>query len=335
MDLLRILASFLVVVIHTCSGLFPIDAVGTELFWASDLFNSCSRIAVPLFVMLSGAFLLDPARPFQTRAFFKANVLHIAASYLFWASLYAILDMRVHANGFSPFKTVIIFISTVLSGFGHLWFMPLLLGLYLLVPLLRKICESRQLTVYYILLSVVFCFTANPIGKLPLVGDTASKIFSGFGMQFVLGYTGYFVAGYALRCFDISKKQRIVLYGAGILSAFVTVGGTFWLEIRSGEINSVLCNNLFLNIFLQACAVFVFFRYLRGGKRIRLSERTRRAITKWSSLTFGVYLTHPIMSRLASHLPSINVSPFILIPVTTVLVYFALITDFRANCSSA
>ena len=157
MDLLRILASFLVVVIHTCSGLFPIDAVGTELFWASDLFNSCSRIAVPLFVMLSGAFLLDPARPFQTRAFFKANVLHIAASYLFWASLYAILDMRVHANGFSPFKTVIIFISTVLSGFGHLWFMPLLLGLYLLVPLLRKICESRQLTVYR------SCFVLQPI----------------------------------------------------------------------------------------------------------------------------------------------------------------------------
>ena len=55
-DVLRVIACLAVIMIHT-SGTYVLRNFRTFNFWVRNLFDSLSRIAVPLFVMISGALL--------------------------------------------------------------------------------------------------------------------------------------------------------------------------------------------------------------------------------------------------------------------------------------
>lgn len=57
LDFLRILACFLVIVNHTNSDIFLNSSIGITWFVSITYFFIC-KIAVPLFVMISGAVLL-------------------------------------------------------------------------------------------------------------------------------------------------------------------------------------------------------------------------------------------------------------------------------------
>jgi surface polysaccharide O-acyltransferase-like enzyme len=59
-DILRIVSMFLVIVVHICNiymRMYP--KINIADYIVADLFNSISRIAVPIFFMISGSLLLD------------------------------------------------------------------------------------------------------------------------------------------------------------------------------------------------------------------------------------------------------------------------------------
>ena len=58
LDILRALACLLVVMIHSSMN-YAVQEVGSKNFWVGNFFDSISRAAVPLFVMISGALMLD------------------------------------------------------------------------------------------------------------------------------------------------------------------------------------------------------------------------------------------------------------------------------------
>jgi len=60
LDLLRVLASFMVILLHV-STKYVVENIGSPnlYFTIGNFFNSITRISVPIFVMLSGAFILD------------------------------------------------------------------------------------------------------------------------------------------------------------------------------------------------------------------------------------------------------------------------------------
>lgn len=62
-DLLRIFASFMVVMLHVSAFYWDKIQPQTEQWMALNLFDSAVRSCVPLFFMLSGAFLLAKELP--------------------------------------------------------------------------------------------------------------------------------------------------------------------------------------------------------------------------------------------------------------------------------
>ena len=88
LDLLRVLACYMVLQVHAGEFYYIADgglvAAGGEPVWACWL-NSLCRTAVPLFVMLSGFFLL-PVRE-RTRDFFARRFVRVVVPFLVWCCL--------------------------------------------------------------------------------------------------------------------------------------------------------------------------------------------------------------------------------------------------------
>ena len=151
LDYLRVIACFMVMLVHACEG-FYFDAEGNTFFaslgdarWVSIIDSAC-RAAVPLFVIAS-AFLLFPLKR-STGDFFKRRLVRVVVPFLVWSSVYIVWNALDFKSGFdgaaltANFKRLC-FNFPMTTG-GHLWFVPMLLGLYLLMPLLSPWAEKAS-----------------------------------------------------------------------------------------------------------------------------------------------------------------------------------------------
>ena len=91
-DLLRVLATFGVVVIHVCSIWFYDVGVSSAAWSVYNVYDGLVRWCVPLFVMLSGMFMLDPKKGLTLPGLFFRNILRVCTALVVWGALYAIAD---------------------------------------------------------------------------------------------------------------------------------------------------------------------------------------------------------------------------------------------------
>lgn len=296
-DIMRALAPILVVTLHTVFRL----ADGTD-FFGTRFRNSLAvhmicQVAVPLFVMISGALFLNPNRKFDLKTHLRKYVLRLAIIYIVWSTIYAVLGLIVTGNTGHFFSEL----------FGvhhyHLWFIIMLLMMYLLVPCLRKITESRALTEYFLIIGIVFCFA------LPSLGDSfgllraqhpgANALINGalYGAKDLFIYTAgklglkfviYFVLGYYLHQYKIGLAWRRIVYilGAlGLLYAFVY--GLQYARVFHMEGNGADMQNINIGILAYSAAVYLFIK-----QRFSRAKKLPRSLTFMAKHSLGVYLIH-------------------------------------------
>lgn len=179
-----------------------------------------------------------------------------------------------------------------------MWFLYMIVGLYMLVPLLRKIVESQKLTKYFLFLSLIFSFFIPQIIDIiqlcnKAVGNVLSEVVDNMHFHFTLGYVGYFVLGYYLNQTDISKKLRRVIYIFGFCGFFFTIGATALLSIYLNEARGDFYSNFTLNVLLESVSVFVFFKY--NVSRGKVSKKVRTMLMTLSKYSFGAYLVHALV----------------------------------------
>jgi len=151
LDYLRIAATFCVVVLHISGQNWYTTSVNSFEWNVLNFYDSIVRWVVPIFVMISGALFLDNEKELSVNKLFSKNIFRITTALIFWSSFYA-LDEGIQGANFSSF-----FISLLEVNY-HLWFLIMLIGLYITVPIFRKITESSQLTKYFLIVSLIFTF---------------------------------------------------------------------------------------------------------------------------------------------------------------------------------
>jgi surface polysaccharide O-acyltransferase-like enzyme len=130
-DLLRIFSILAVVLIHTSTRILESTHMDLIHHQGSLLLNQISRFAVPLFFMISG-FVLELSYKNNFLDYLKKRISKIFVPYLFWSALYYFFIYTKHSDNF---------FQAILSGSAsyQLYFIPALLVLYLLFPLLHKL----------------------------------------------------------------------------------------------------------------------------------------------------------------------------------------------------
>ena len=300
-DILRAFAPILVVVVHAACR-FNGDIWASDTKWAFVIRSIC-QIAVPAFIMVSGALFLDPKRRFDWKKHFRKYVLRLLLLYVFWAVLYAVLDC-VFAKGISTEQRIHnLFAELFGLHHYHLWFILMLLGMYLLVPCLRKITESRALTEYFLVLGIIFCFAlpglAECLGlaKTQLTGanpaligtfDGMRNLFSYFAAKLCLRFVVYFVLGYYLHAFGVPKFWRKFIYILGVLGLIYAIVVGIWRMRVTGVYNTgAEVENINIGVLCYGVAVFTLVKQLFGR-----AKRLPKLIGFMAKHSLGVYLIH-------------------------------------------
>lgn len=315
-DLLRLAASFAVIVLHLSAQHWADVGVDTAAWRAFNLYDGLVRWCVPVFAMISGALFLS--RPVSLAKLWRKHIAKIALAFVFWSALYA----AVSALRFE--LTVGQLLSEFVRGHYHLWFLFMIAGLYMLVPLLRPIAQSERLLRYYLLLSFLFAFLLPELAALLALvtnrlGASLQAVLGYADLRFLMGFPCYFLLGYALDRRTIGRGEARVIYALGAAAFVFTVAATRTVSLRLAAPYGLFYDVFSVNVLLEAAAVFTFF------KRHPLSgAAARRLVRPLADASFGAYLIHALLIdtlQCELGLDTLSFSPLLAVPALAMLVF--------------
>ncbi len=93
-DIIRILGTVVVVIGHVCDmELYNGSQLGTLNWHVLNVWDSFSRWAVPIYIMLSGSLLLDPHRTEAPSKFYHKRLMRIGVPLVFWSLFFMWVDV--------------------------------------------------------------------------------------------------------------------------------------------------------------------------------------------------------------------------------------------------
>ncbi len=272
-DILRVVAMCMVIIVHV-SNVYSrsYGFIGNGSFIVSLGFNTISRISVPIFLMISGALLLD--RSFNKTKYFKRLIKFIILIivwdiiYLIWEWLYlGITYDHLENLLLNPYR-------------AHLWYLYTILVLYAIQPLLKLILDKSNNVIKYILLFIWFIFSS-----LSIVNSTIAGIFT------IFSYIGFFIVGKYL--YDFIKNNNLKKYNIlWILLIIVCILTSMYLNYSYSH-----KYNMFYNLFFAYRTPFIILSSVSFFILV-VSNYTKDTIPKiievLSNVSLGVYLIHGI-----------------------------------------
>ena len=292
-DLLRVVSIFAVILLHCAAPLLlEFGDGGTPGWWIGNLYDSAVRWSVPVFVMVSGALLLGRAHRERLRDFLSRRFARVAIPFLAWSVLYFEWQIVFWDIDHRQLDLVGALLEGPISF--HLWFVYMLLGLYLLAPLLSLVVDTapRPLLVYAVALWVVWA------GVLPLVGRIVGldTWYSPERENSPLMLVGYFLLGALLRERTLDRRGRIGAAIVIVASFGITALSTYELTAAAGgEYQPLFYEYYSLNVVLMSIAVFLLAGNLPGLRSAPADSRRSRLWSGLAERVFGIYLVHVLV----------------------------------------
>lgn len=313
-DLLRICAAVMVVLLHVAASKWDSQRPDTAEWFLMNMYDSFVRSAVPIFYMLSGAFLLK--RDIPLKDLYVKKIIPLSIIWFVWSFMYAVEKIGMKWIVSLNFKDIL---TETANSKYHLWFIPTLVGLYILQPVLRGIVEYKEGGyVKYILTLFVIFGIIRPTVLLFLTESAIARYIRMIPVE-LMSNSCYMILGHYLA--NISRYKfkplfMLLLFGfSGAICAIVCQLDA----LKKGAVNGILYDSNTITSFLGAVSLFLCFKHTNW----KYSPKAQKRIVTLSSLSFGVYLIHPfVMKRLSSilNLTILSYHPLISIPVNTMII---------------
>ncbi len=311
LDWLRVIACFMVILVHSIEPFYLGGPEGTYIaskanaLWTT-LVNSALRPAVPLFVLAS-SYLLFPLKT-DTATFFKKRFVRVLIPFLIWTLLYAIVPFIGSPDKMDIAGNLKSLTFNFLMSSGHLWFVYMLLGVYLLMPLLSPWIEKVSRNEERAFLILWGFTTIIPFIRRAAEAATGSPNLWGvcpwneFGtFYYVSGFIGVLVLGHYFRRYvgEVSWGRTLAFAIPFWLIGYAVTAGGFW-EIMPRELGFPLSapyetavemettwNFTTFGVIMQTVAYFLLLRKITSSGWFY-----EHFVLPVSKLSYGIYLMH-------------------------------------------
>lgn len=313
-DTLRVLAILGIISTHIFQRWHYVPVLGINFYSLIEL----TRFAVPIFLMLSGALLLNRKMPIGV--FLKKRFPRLTYPFVFYLILY-VLVLTILAHLWVGFEGLYAFFQYLPLSYN--WYFWMIASVYLSIPVIDKFIQNSTIR------EIEYFVAIALIGSLFYQITYYFNVTNFINLSFFVGPLAYIIIGYYLsvKTFDIDDNKLII-------GAFLVVILTTALKI-SGQLGYVplgLLSNYeagktalfssFLDFgfieMIRSIAFFLFFKYLYQSSsgifsKIRklLENRTILSFNQSvSKASYGMYLFHhTLIEPLTLLVPYIILSP--------------------------
>ena len=306
LDYLRVLACFMVILVH-CIEPFYLGDGGTLIASRSDALwvtciNSMLRISVPLFVMIL-SYLLVPVAG-STTEFYRRRIKRVAIPFIIFSIAYAIIPAWGSGGEIDIIENLKVLTFNFLPLSGHLWFVYMMLGVYLIMPIISPWLQQVSARGERIFLALWILATAVPFirelgeavrGSEGIWGEASWNEFG--TLYYVSGFVGYVVAAHYIRTYiDWGVKRTLCIALPMLVAGYAITAIPFYYTIPDSypvrasidlavdmELSWAFAS---LGVALQTLAVFLIFRLFKRPCRLY------PLFAHISKRSYGIYLAH-------------------------------------------
>jgi len=321
LDWMRVLSCLMVMVVH-CTEPYYLGGEGSRILSESDaywvsFFDCFARACVPLFVIAS-SYLLFPLKT-DAKVFFRRRLARVLVPFIIWSVVYAL----VWGEPVNNFKNLLLNFN---YAAGHLWFVYMILGLYLIIPMISPWAEKvgkRELEIYlgiWLFTSIIPLIRSyvagpdiptvyGPLGipnpaRYPLWGEASWNAYGMF--YYISGFIGYLLLGLYFKKFvgELSWKKTLavalpvwlggfaICFWGFIRRVFESCNGVFPVEGPTGLAagwETTWINDTIGVVLMTIGWVLIFKKFNSEGCFYR------RILLPVSKASYGMYLMHMIV----------------------------------------
>lgn len=260
----------------------------TATWWMANVLNAASRLAVPLFVMISGAVLLGKSQ--SINEFYRKRSIRILPPWIFWSIIFLIFNYWLTRDLY----TLLWFFKGGLFIQGnttvHLWYLSMFACLMLFAPFINKLIlrETFNTSDIKILtwLILVFVIMAECAYIYQIAKGKPIQWFRIF-----VWYIPYFIGGYLIdRYIGLIKISSKTIITFGLASLVVGIFINYIIAARLEILkDSMVLRNEGLLVYILAFSTFTLARrHMEGIKE-------NMFISSMAVNSFGIYLLHPLI----------------------------------------
>lgn len=314
-DLLKIIACFLVVFSHNCDPYVAVFDSDRSTFLAGVFSGSLTRSSVPLFVMMTGVLLLPTTRTMSQ--FYRRRIGRILPPLIFWSAALPLLyylyinriplstNPAINPADYTLFETLrraVTFIFNFNYTTTPLWYLYMLIGLYLIIPLLNAwlVQATRKelrlfLSVWFITLFIPYIKMFAPVlgyagnyGNMGIFGICDWNEYGTF--YYISGFIGYLVLAYYLVTYPLKiSLAKTLLYGIPLFLIGYAITSFGFIEVQRYYPGNYAYLEIIwfftgINVFMMTLPIFVIIQ--------KLPVHPNKWLARAASLTFGIYLCH-------------------------------------------
>lgn len=289
-DMLNIAACLAVISLHH-NGI--VHSFSDSIAWKTALIvEVVAYWAVPIFIMLTGATLLNYRQKYDTPTFFRKRLIRTVVPFFAWSAIVLTWKLVTGQFAFETGSLIEIVNAMLTNKMENIyWYFPFLFSVYLIMPMLSWLTEPKHRpTLRYVVLAM-FLLQSTILPLCKLVGIS-------WNSNFALPMNSYLIflfLGYLLSTAELTPSTRHKLYLAGLAGAVIRYGAILFLSLRDGAKNTLFFNYGYFPSVMLACAVFVWAKSVNWDRVLAVLHLTPEGISRISSCSLGIYLIHRIV----------------------------------------
>ena len=160
---IRAISSFAIIILHTFTmyNIVYKNELSERDFYITQLVPWLMMWAVPCFLMVTGVLLLDKNKQISIKKIFSKYILRMILVLILFTTIFYIIDKLCDQKSFEV-NDILVVGKKLLSdeSWAHLWYIYLLIGIYLLLPLYKVIADhaSKTILIYICIIAFIFLY---------------------------------------------------------------------------------------------------------------------------------------------------------------------------------